>query len=76
MKKLFSEEDPKLAVPSNVRVKIFAQKPLVNTPKQNKKTVNFLQVKNVAGNVQASRAREEIKFISRRTKSIGRIAVP
>ncbi|XP_076169169.1 dilute class unconventional myosin isoform X2 [Ptiloglossa arizonensis] len=39
LKKLFSEEDPKLAVPSNVRVKIFAQKPLVNTPKQNKKTV-------------------------------------
>ncbi|XP_043264989.1 unconventional myosin-Va isoform X1 [Colletes gigas] len=39
LKKLFSEEDPKLAVPTNVRVKISAQKPLLNTPKQNKKTV-------------------------------------
>ncbi|XP_015604628.1 unconventional myosin-Va isoform X2 [Cephus cinctus] len=38
LKKLFCGEDPKLTVP-NVRVKISAQKPLINTPKQNKKTV-------------------------------------
>ncbi|XP_017766826.1 PREDICTED: unconventional myosin-Va isoform X4 [Eufriesea mexicana] len=39
LKKLFSEEDPKLMVPSNVRVKVSAQKPVLSTPKQNKKTV-------------------------------------
>ncbi|XP_076760746.1 dilute class unconventional myosin isoform X2 [Xylocopa sonorina] len=39
LKKLFSEEDPKLVVPSNVRVKVSAQKPVLSTPKQNKKTV-------------------------------------
>lgn len=42
LKKLFSEEDPKLVVPSNVRVKVSAQKPVLSTPKQNKKTVNLL----------------------------------
>lgn len=40
LKKLFSEEDPKLVVP-NVRVKVSAQKPVLSTPKQNKKTVSF-----------------------------------
>ncbi|XP_026669743.1 unconventional myosin-Va isoform X2 [Ceratina calcarata] len=39
LKKLFSEEDPKLVVPPNVRVKVSAQKPVLSTPKQNKKTV-------------------------------------
>ncbi|CAK9812577.1 Unconventional myosin-Va [Anthophora plagiata] len=39
LKKLFSEEDPKLVVPPNVRVKVSAQKPVISTPKQNKKTV-------------------------------------
>ncbi|XP_043526120.1 unconventional myosin-Va isoform X2 [Frieseomelitta varia] len=39
LKKLFSEEDPKLMVPPNVRVKVSAQKPVLSTPKQNKKTV-------------------------------------
>ncbi|XP_076679327.1 dilute class unconventional myosin isoform X9 [Andrena cerasifolii] len=39
LKKLFSEEDPKLLVPSNVRVKVSAQKPVLSSPKQNKKTV-------------------------------------
>ncbi|XP_076648342.1 dilute class unconventional myosin isoform X2 [Halictus rubicundus] len=39
LKKLLSEEDPKLSVPPNVRVKVSAQKPLLSTPKQNKKTV-------------------------------------
>lgn len=39
LKKLFSEEDPKLMVPSNVRLKVSAQKPALNSPKQNKKTV-------------------------------------
>ncbi|XP_034177931.2 dilute class unconventional myosin isoform X2 [Osmia lignaria lignaria] len=39
LKKLFSDEDPKLMVPPNVRVKISAQKPAPSTPKQNKKTV-------------------------------------
>ncbi|XP_076285323.1 dilute class unconventional myosin isoform X2 [Lasioglossum baleicum] len=39
LKKLLSEEDPKLSVPSNVRVKVSAQKPAPATPKQNKKTV-------------------------------------
>ncbi|XP_043795011.1 unconventional myosin-Va isoform X1 [Apis laboriosa] len=38
LKKLFSDEDPKLVVP-NVRVKVSAQKPVLSTPKQNKKTV-------------------------------------
>ncbi|KAK2576101.1 hypothetical protein KPH14_007435 [Odynerus spinipes] len=38
LKKLFSDEDPKLVVP-NVRVKVSAQKPVMATPKQNKKTV-------------------------------------
>ncbi|XP_076377233.1 dilute class unconventional myosin isoform X3 [Megalopta genalis] len=39
LKKLFSDEDPKLSVPSNIRLKISAQKPAPVTPKQNKKTV-------------------------------------
>ncbi|XP_076241544.1 dilute class unconventional myosin isoform X2 [Calliopsis andreniformis] len=40
LKKLFSDEDPKLGVPPpNVRIKVSAQKPVSNTPKQNKKTV-------------------------------------
>ncbi|XP_015428617.1 PREDICTED: unconventional myosin-Va [Dufourea novaeangliae] len=39
LKKLLSEEDPKLMVPPNVRVKVSAQKPMSVTPKQNKKTV-------------------------------------
>ncbi|XP_076683864.1 unconventional myosin-Va-like isoform X2 [Andrena cerasifolii] len=39
LKKLFSEEDPKLLVPSNVRRKVSAQKPVLSTPKQNRKTV-------------------------------------
>ncbi|XP_031836007.1 dilute class unconventional myosin isoform X3 [Nomia melanderi] len=39
LKKLLSEEDPKLSVPSNVRVKVSAHKPMPPTPKQNKKTV-------------------------------------
>lgn len=39
LKKLFSEEDPKLVVPPNVRVKVSAQRPVLSTPKQNKKTV-------------------------------------
>ncbi|XP_043283609.1 unconventional myosin-Va isoform X3 [Venturia canescens] len=38
LKKLFCDEDPKLAVP-NAKIKISAQKPTINTPKQNKKTV-------------------------------------
>lgn len=37
---MFSEEDPKLVVP-NVRVKVSAQKPVLSTPKQNKKTVSL-----------------------------------
>lgn len=41
LKKLFSEEDAKLVVPSNVRVKVSAQKPVLSTPRQNKKTVLF-----------------------------------
>lgn len=40
LKKLFSDEDPKLVVP-NVRVKVSAQKPVLSTPKQNKKTVSL-----------------------------------
>lgn len=39
LKKLFSDEDPKLMVPPNVRVKVSAQKPVISSPKQNKKTV-------------------------------------
>lgn len=39
LKKLLSEEDPKLSVPSNARVKVSAYKPIAPTPKQNKKTV-------------------------------------
>ena len=38
LKKIFCDEDPKLVVP-NVKIKISAQKPTTNTPKQNKKTV-------------------------------------
>ena len=38
LKKLFSEEDPKLLVPWNVKRKVSAQKPVLNTLKQNKKT--------------------------------------
>ncbi|KAG7189228.1 hypothetical protein KM043_008789 [Ampulex compressa] len=38
LKKLFCDEDPKLAVP-NVRVKISTQKSVTSAPKQNKKTV-------------------------------------
>ncbi|XP_076683865.1 unconventional myosin-Va-like isoform X3 [Andrena cerasifolii] len=44
LKKLFSEEDPKLLVPSNVRRKVSAQKPVLSTPKQNRKTVILLVI--------------------------------